>query len=88
MYSFYCIISEVENTYFVDFPDFKGSKCSCFTFGETLTEAVEMAEDVLYTCLDLLIDEKRDIPTPSLLKDILKLADEGNSIMKISVKVQ
>lgn len=52
--------------YLVEFPDLDG----CYTFGETLEKAYEMAEDVLNLTLWDLEEEKAEIPVPTNLKDI------------------
>lgn len=78
MYNYYCIISKEEDIYIVDFPDFNGS---CFTYGDTLEEAVAMAEDVLFTMLDGV----NTVPIPSSLKAIQNHAKEGDSILNVTV---
>jgi len=66
-YVFPAIFTREENgQYSVSFPDVDG----CFTGGDNMTEAVEMAEDAL--CL-MLYDKEEDgetIPTPSNPKEI------------------
>lgn len=47
-----------EGGYLVNFPDLPG----CFTDGDTVAEAIEMANDVL--CLWLLMFEKNETPIP------------------------
>ena len=57
-----------EGYYDVKFPDIKG----CFTFGETLKEAVEMADDVLNLCLWSKEYNGEDIPMPSDINALTK----------------
>ena len=45
----------------VSFPDIEG----CFTQGETIEEAYEMAFDALGLAISLFEDEKRPLPKPS-----------------------
>ena len=52
---------ENEGGFSISFPDLDG----CFTQGETMEEAYEMASDALGLYLSVLEDEKRSIPTPS-----------------------
>ena len=52
---------ENEGGFSISFPDLDG----CFTQGETMEEAYEMASDALGLYLSVLEDEKRPIPTPS-----------------------
>lgn len=47
--------------YAVSFPDLE----NCFTDGETLSQAVEMAEDVIGTMPSFYEDEGDTIPAPS-----------------------
>ena len=57
---------EPNGGYSVDFPDLPG----CVTEGDTLFEAVEMAEDALSIYLDFLKEDKEPYPKPSALDDI------------------
>ncbi len=50
----------------VSVPDVAG----CFTFGETITEAIEMAEDALAMMLVHYEDNKQAIPEPSDISEI------------------
>lgn len=52
---------EDDGGFSVSFPDIEG----CFTQGETIEEAYEMAFDALGLALSFLEDEKRVIPLPS-----------------------
>ena len=52
---------EDDGGYSVAFPDMNG----CFTQGETIEEAYEMAFDALGLAIDFLESEKRTIPSPS-----------------------
>ncbi|MBQ1659371.1 MAG: type II toxin-antitoxin system HicB family antitoxin [Clostridia bacterium] len=57
---------EAEGGYSVSFPDVKG----CYTQGETLTEALEMAEDALGLMLCTYEDKKIEIAVPTDIHDI------------------
>ena len=70
---------EAEGIYSVSFPDLE----NCFTDGETLPEAVEMAEDALGALLSVMEDDGDHIPAPSKAEDI-KLP-EGASLVLITV---
>jgi predicted RNase H-like HicB family nuclease len=76
-YVYPAIFSKEENgQYSVAFPDIDG----CFTGGDNMTEAVEMAEDAL--CL-MLYDKEEDgetIPTPS---DPMKVETDANSFVSL-----
>lgn len=66
-YCFPAVFTPEENGgYSVSFPDVEG----CFTCGDTLHDAIMMAEDVLPLMLVVLEDEKAPIPTPSRPQDV------------------
>lgn len=64
-YIYPAIFKEEENgMYSIIFPDLE----SCYTQGENLQDAYEMAEDVLCLTLYGLEEEGKDIPLPSNIK--------------------
>ena len=76
-YAYPAIFTKEENGYSVFFPDIDG----CFTCGDTLPEAMEMAEDAL--CL-MLYDHEEDgepIPTASDVKAMQKETAEIVSLV-------
>lgn len=79
IYKYYSVIHQEDGAFIVSFPDLE----NCFTDGETLVHAVEMAHDVLGTMLSFHEDEGDDIPAPSNLENI-KLYD-GASLILITV---
>ena len=50
-----------EEYYNVTFPDIP----DCFTYGDDLAHAIEMATEVLGLYLSVLLDDEDDIPTPT-----------------------
>ncbi len=62
---------EAEGGYSVDFPDLEG----CYTQGETVEDALEMAKDVLNLTLYGLEEDGKEIAPPSDIRS-LKLSDE------------
>ena len=58
--------AEEGGLYSVDFPDLE----SCYTSGESLADALEMAEDVLALTLYEYERDKKEIPAPSSPKSI------------------
>ena len=61
-YVFPAVFTAVEDgKYEVDFPDLEG----CYTFGDDLSDALKMAEDVLALTLYEYEAENRSIPEPS-----------------------
>jgi antitoxin HicB len=83
VYQFYAIIekNEEENCYIVSFPDLE----NCFTDGETLVEAVEMAEDVLLAVLSCMEDAGDYIPPASSVEKLKELLPSGASLVNIVI---
>ena len=67
---------ESDGGYSVSFPDVKG----CYTQGETLTEALEMAEDALGMMLCTYEDKKMDIKPPT---DVHAIHVENNQTVSL-----
>ena len=65
-YVYPAVFLEDDGKIGVDIPDIKG----CHTFGDNLTEAMEMAKDALEMMLVSYEDDNQDIPAPSKIKDI------------------
>lgn len=55
-----------DGVYLIDFPDLEG----CSTFGKTVKEAYEMAEDALNLALWDREENKKSLPTPSSPLDL------------------
>ena len=65
------LVPEELGGFSVLFPDFGGA-----TQGETLYEALEMAEDFLGFAVTSAVDNAEEIPAPTPLKDIV-IEDDG-----------
>lgn len=65
-YIYPAVFTPEDGGYVVNFPDFE----SCYTEGDTLEEAMEMAGDVLCLTLYDMEEEGKAIPNPSSIKDI------------------
>lgn len=65
-YIYPAIFTEEENGYSVIFPDIE----SCYTCGDTLSESLEMAKDVMELVLYGYETDNKDIPAPSRPEDI------------------
>ena len=65
-YTYPAIFEPDENKIGVSFPDVKG----CFTFGDDMADAMEMAKDCLEMMLVDYEDEKKPIPPASDIKSI------------------
>lgn len=72
---------EANGAYSVDFPDLLG----CVTEGDTLSEAVEMAEDAIALYLQSLEEDGEPYPEPSRQTAIETMGDDF--ILQIEPKV-
>lgn len=78
---YYAVFDKGEEGYLVTFPDLKG----CNTFGSTMEEAIEMAEDALAGWLEA--SEPEFIKKPSDYEKIAKHFDGKNiTIMAVQVR--
>lgn len=74
------IFHNENDSYQVEFPDLPG----CQTYGDTLNETIEYAQEALSSYLLTLIDENKPIPSPSDIKS-LKSEDENTFTSLIPV---
>lgn len=72
-----------KGVYNVEFPDLTG----CYTFGTTLLEAYENAEDVLNLTLYGLKRSKQELPVSSDLNDIRCTEDQFISLVKADTRL-
>lgn len=70
---------EKNGLYSVAFPDLQG----CYTQGESLNDAYEMAQDVLCLCLYELEQSNVTTPTPTNANDINHLQNEIVSLVSV-----
>lgn len=71
--SYPAIFYNDEGSVGVVVPDIK----SCFTFGDDMTEALEMAKDVIEMMLVSFEDDNEEIPKPSKISEIIKRIEEN-----------
>lgn len=84
-YIFPAIIEKADDGYNVRFPDIE----NCFTCGSTLEEAIKMAQDVLPLMLCEMENDKKPIPAPSDIKDLVcKENEEASYIRADTVEYQ
>ena len=76
-YVYPAIFTKDGKFYSVNFPDLEG----CYTQGDTIEDALEMAEDILCMTLYNLEENKESIPVPSDIKSISVGADEIVSLV-------
>lgn len=79
VYKYYSLIHQEDGAFIVSFPDLE----SCYSQGDTLPEAVTMAEDVLGTMLSYYEDNEQSFPAPSKV-DAIHIP-EGASLVFITV---
>ncbi|MFP7493432.1 type II toxin-antitoxin system HicB family antitoxin [Terribacillus saccharophilus] len=81
VYKYYSLVdwSVEDNVYLVSFPDIE----NCFTFGDTLSKAIDMAKDALGSILAVEEEQGRYIPKPSPAR-MIKIP-EGASLIHIVV---
>ena len=76
-YAYPAIFTKDGKFYSVNFPDLEG----CYTQGDTIENALEMAEDILCMTLYNLEENKQSIPVPSDIKSISVGTDEIVSLV-------
>lgn len=83
IYIFPAVITTLgENDYNVKFPDFD----EIVTYGETLEDAYNMAEDALKLCLFDLYQDKEDIPEAQKINKIKLEQDQVAILVKVELK--
>lgn len=78
-YTYPAILKVNDNGFDVIFPDID----SCFTFGDSLEDALDSARDVLELCIYDMEQDGKEIPTASAIEDII--LSDGEFISWISV---
>lgn len=68
-----CFYKEEDGGYSVEIPDLLG----CCTQGNTLEEALELAQDAALGWILTAIEDNEEIPTPSDIKDIELINEKG-----------
>lgn len=77
------IYKEKKSNYGVIFPDFLG----CITAGKTLEEAKDMAEEALQFHIDGMIEDKEELPNPTVLDKIKKQYKKAEIFLIVPVKI-
>lgn len=77
-YIYPAVFTKEDDGYSVIFNDLEG----CYTCGDTLEDALVMAEDVLALVLYGYETDKKEIPTPSRVDSIPLKANEFVSLVK------
>ncbi len=77
-YSYNIHFSDEDECYVVSVAEIKG----CMSHGETLAEAMEMAQDAVEGHLEVLFSQKQEIPTP-----ISKIKASGEFLVRSNPKL-
>jgi len=81
-YAYVAVFTEEDKAYNVCFPDLPG----CYTCGENLTDAVNMAQDVLCLWLYDLEQDKKPIPLATMPCDIETGKGEFTSVIAVNTE--
>ena len=79
MYFPIAIHKDPDSDYGVTVPDLPG----CFSAGSTIDEAMLMAREAIELYLDTLVENGRDIPTPSDIETLRNTPDFADAIWAI-----
>ena len=71
-YIYPAVFTKEDNMYSVHFPDLEG----CYTQGDSIQDAYEMATDILCLTLYNMEEAGRKIPSPSEINAVKKADDE------------
>ena len=79
MYFPIAIHKDPDSDYGVTVPDLPG----CFSAGSTIDEAMLMAREAIELYIDTLVEDGRDIPTPSEIETLRKQPDFADAIWAV-----
>lgn len=77
-YVFPAVFKKEEKLYYVYFPDLE----NCFTQGDNLTDAYEMAQDVLELCLYDMEEDEKEIPKATDINELELKPGEFSTLVK------
>ena len=81
-YVYTAVFSPEDGGFNVSFPDLPG----CYTCGDDMPDAVEMAQDVLCLCLYNMEQEKKPIPAATAPKNVKAKGDEFASVIAVDTE--
>ncbi|NLZ81925.1 MAG: HicB family protein [Clostridiales bacterium] len=79
LFTYPALFHKENDSYWVEFPDLIG----CQTYGFSLNETVEYAQEALSSYILTLIDEDKELPKPSDIKDINTLIKDENTFITL-----
>ena len=71
------IFHKEDNSYWVEFPDLEG----CNTFGDTLPEVMEFAQEAMEVYIETLLENRRELPKPTEINNIITQDDSFVSLV-------
>lgn len=77
------ILTYEDNVIYVGLPDFNEN--NCLTYGETLSEALQSAKEVLALELISLEEEGKEFPKPSNINNLKKSLNQNQEILYLSI---
>lgn len=77
LFAYPAIFHEENSAFWVEFPDLIG----CQSFGDTLNETIENAQEALSAYVLTLLESNQDIPAPSKIKTIM--LEDSNSFTSL-----
>lgn len=77
------ILTYEDNVIYVSLPNFSEEKC--FTYGDTLSEAIKSAKEVLTLYLFDLLEEEKEFPEPLDMKSFENKLEKNQEIIDVSL---
>ena len=75
------IFHKENDNYWVEFPDLEG----CNTFGDTLSEVMEFAQEAMEVYIETLLESRKELPSPTEISDII--TEEGSFVSLVTCKI-
>lgn len=79
LFAYPALFHKENNSYWVEFPDLIG----CQSFGSTLNETIEFAQEALSSYILTLIDENKPLPSPSVIKNLDSLITDEDTFSSL-----
>ena len=83
IYNYPAILHPIKEGYKVTFPDFEGLS----TTGKDTIGAIENGREVLAFCIDEMLNDKKEVPTPIEIKDIEKGIEDYIVLVDVNINV-
>jgi len=84
LFAYPALFHEEDGVFWVEFPDLAG----CQTYGDTLNETIEYAQEALSAYILTLLEDDRPLASPSTVKDLSScIKDESTFISLVSCDI-